>query len=197
MDTRSTGSVTHWLDGLKAGESLAAQALWNTYFAQLVSVAQSRLRGLDQESDGEDVALSALKSVMLGCQQDRFPTLTDRTSLWPLLVTITARKSIDKVRRQRAKVRDVQQTAGIDDLQVIVGKEPSPEFALEVADELESLVARFEEPKLRKIAQMKLEGCTNEEIAEELSVSTRTVIRKLNRIRDEWLAGEEDTGVFV
>ena len=96
METETSGSVTHWLDGLKAGESVAAQALWNRYFGQLVAVARSRLKSLSQEADSEDVALSALRSVMLGVRADRYPNLNDRTGLWPLLVTITARKSAAK-----------------------------------------------------------------------------------------------------
>ena len=32
-------SVSHWLDGLRGGDSVAAQELWNRYFARLVSVA--------------------------------------------------------------------------------------------------------------------------------------------------------------
>ena len=165
MGSQSKGSVTHWLDGLKAGESVAAQELWNRYFAQLVALAQSRLRRISQEASGEDVALGALKSVMLGVQADRYPDLADRTSLWPLLVTITARKSIDEMRRQLAEKRSAAATKRLGDLRAVVGQEPSPEFAVEVVDEMEQLVLRFDDPKLRTIAQRKLEGCTNEEIS--------------------------------
>jgi RNA polymerase sigma factor (sigma-70 family) len=185
-----SGSITHWLDGLKAGESLAAQELWNRYFSQLVAVAQSRLRSLSRETDGEDIALSALKSAMLGIRANRYPQLIDRTGLWPLLVTIAARKSIDETRRQLAVKRSASTTEQFDELRVIVGQEPSPVFAIQVADELERLVTRFDDPSLRAIAQRKLEGFTHEEIAEELSMSVRTVIRKLNRIRQEWTEGE-------
>jgi DNA-directed RNA polymerase specialized sigma24 family protein len=186
MNMQSSGSVTHWLEELRAGESVAAQELWNRYFTSLTILAQSRLRSLDRVASGEDVALSALKSVMLGIQANRFPDLTDRTSLWPLLVTITARKSIDEMRRQLAGKRSASATIQLEDLQAIVGQEPSPEFAAAVADELERLVLAYDDTTLRSIAQRKLEGYTNQEIASELSLSVRTVIRKLNRIRQEW-----------
>ena len=189
MDANSSGSITHWLEGLKVGESTAAQELWNQYFTQLVAVAHSRLRQAGGVVSGEDVALSALKSVMLGVQANRFPELTDRNSLWPLLVTITAQKSIDHCRRENAKKRSRELTHQLENMRAIVGNEPSPEFAIEVADEMERLVAKFDDPILRKVAQLKLEGSTNDEIAEQLSISVRTVIRKLNRIRQEW---EED-----
>jgi DNA-directed RNA polymerase specialized sigma24 family protein len=173
------------LHGLRTGDNVAAQELWNRYFARLVAVAHSRLRGLARDSSGEDVALSALKSVMLGVQANRFPNLTDGTGLWPLLVTITARKAIKEVRRQLANKRSPNAERRVPDLESIIGDEPSPEFAVEVADELERLVRRFDDPMLRTIAQRKLEGFTNTEIAKELGVSTRTVIRKLGLIRQE------------
>ena len=186
MHDEGDGSVTHWIDGLRAGDSLAAQELWNRYFRSLVAVAQSRLREFSGDASGEDVALSAMKSVMLGVRIDRFPDLADRTELWPLLVTVTARKSIDQVRRQTARKRNPAAVEPLSDLRRIVGNEPTPQFAIELADELERLVLSVGDPTLRQIAQRKLEGCTNEDIADELGVSTRTVIRKLKRVRQEW-----------
>ena len=43
---------------------------------------------------------------------------------------------------------------------------------------------------LEKIVLMKLEGFTNEEIAEQLGCVTRTVERKLERIREKWNRAE-------
>jgi RNA polymerase sigma factor (sigma-70 family) len=181
----ASGSITHWLDGLKAGDSVAAQELWNRYFEQLVVVAQSRLRSLAGPVAGEDVALSALKSVMLGVKANRFPDLTDRAGLWPLLVTITARKSIDEVRRQRAQKRRGTHIP-VDEVREVVGSEPSPAFAFEVASELERRLGNLGDDSLRVVALRKLEGYTHEDIAKELNCSIRTVIRKLDRIRQEW-----------
>jgi RNA polymerase sigma factor (sigma-70 family) len=191
MDTSSRGSVTGWLHELKAGPETAAQDLWDRYFAQLMRVASHRLHGLRREADEEDIALSALKSAMLGVQNDRFPDLTDRTGLWPLLVTITARKAKNEIKRQRTKKRDRAVEEPIADVQLIVGNDPSPEFALQVAEAIETLVAALGDETLRTIARRKLEGCTNEEIALELNVSTRTVVRKLRRVRQEWQAAEQ------
>ena len=59
MDLPARGSVTGWLDRLKAGDDAAAQEIWNRYFAQLVVLARRRLQGLRRNLDEEDVALSA------------------------------------------------------------------------------------------------------------------------------------------
>ncbi|MCA9239842.1 MAG: hypothetical protein KDA37_06570 [Planctomycetales bacterium] len=186
MQDSIRGSVTHWLDGLRQGDSLAAQELWNRYFARLASVAHSRLKHLARELSSEDIALSALKSVMLGVRKDRYPDLTDRNSLWPLLVTITARKSVSEQRRQLAQKRSRALECRMEDLRDYIGVEPSPEFALEVADELENLVRQLNDPLLRIVVERKLGGFSNAEIAEEFGCSIRTVIRKLSRIRQEW-----------
>lgn len=180
------GSVSAWLVGLKGEHDSAAQELWNRYFTQLVGVARRQLQGIGRDADEEDVALSALKSAMLGVQHNRFPDLNDRSGLWPLLVTITARKALDQIRRERAQKRGQAASLSPEHLQQIVGDEPSPEFALSMTEDLERLLEGLGDSKLQLIAQRKLEGFANEEIAAELGVSTRTVVRKLTRIRREW-----------
>jgi RNA polymerase sigma factor (sigma-70 family) len=190
MDSSSRGSVTTWLDGLRGGSQRAAQELWNRYFAQLVPLARRQLRGVARDTDEEDVALSALKSAMLGVQHNRFPELNDRTGLWPLLVTITARKAINELKRQSAQKRDRAMELSMSDEQLIAGREPSPEFALRLTEAIQALVHGLGDDALQTIAKRKLEGYANEEIAAELKVSTRTVVRKLARIRQEWQ--EED-----
>ena len=189
MDLPSRGSVTTWLDGLKERSEGAAQELWNRYFAQLVPLARRQLRGFARDADEEDVALSALKSAMLGVQNNRFPDLNDRTGLWPLLVTITTRKAINEIKRQRTKKRDRAAEQPLADEQLIAGHDPSPDFALRLAEAIQSLVHALGDETMQTIAQRKLEGYANEDIAKELKVSTRTVIRKLARIRQEWDEG--------
>ncbi|RIK73563.1 MAG: RNA polymerase subunit sigma-70 [Planctomycetota bacterium] len=184
-------SVSHWLDGLRAGDSVAAQELWNRYFARLVAVAQARLAALRRDVSGEDVALSAIKSVMLGLRENRFPELNDRDSLWPLLVTITARKVVSEQRRQLALKRSRAVERRWEDVRDCLGVEPTAEFAVEVADELERLVESLGDPSLRRIVEQKLAGWTNEEIAAGLGCSRRTVIRKLGLVRRQWVGEPE------
>jgi RNA polymerase sigma factor (sigma-70 family) len=68
----------------------------------------------------------------------------------------------------------------------LIGYEPSPSFAAEIADEVRRLFDLLDDDTLRTVARLKLEGYTNPEIAELLDVSERTVSRKLERIRSEW-----------
>lgn len=199
MDDQGEGSVSRWLDPLKEGDPRAAQALWERYFGRLVRLARQRLvasRRLGGDADEEDAALSAFASFCEGAAMGRFPLLSDRDDLWRLLVVITARKAGAQAQRRRAKKRggdwhalgtrpgdvDLQ-----DELAEVAGREPSPEFAAQVAEEFDRLLARLLDDQLRRVAIMRLEGFTNDEIAERLGCARRTVARRLDLIRREWL----------
>ena len=192
----SDGTVTFWIGQLKAGDEQAAQKLWEGYFGQLVNLARTKLRGAQRRvADEEDVALSAFDSFCRGAEANHFPKLDDRNDLWQLLLMITARKAIDlrqHENRQRRGGGAVPLGPGArsgtdpddaDLLEQIVGREPTPEFALQVAEESERLLANLADADLRQIALWKMEGYTNEEIAERLGVATRTVERRLRLIR--------------
>ena len=185
-DASDGASVTHWIEGMRVGDSVAAQHLWSRYFARLAPLAQARLARLARDRTGEDIALSALKSVMIGLRENRYPELSDSEGLWPLLVTITARKAISEQRRQLAERRSPARECRLEDVRDYLGSEPSPEFAVEVADQLDRLAEALGDANLKRIVELKLGGATNDEIADELGCTSRTVTRKLNRIREEW-----------
>lgn len=181
------GSVSIWLEGLRNDQGAAAQELWNRYFAALVGVARRGLHGMARDADEEDVALSAIKSMMLGVQNNRYPDLHDRTGLWPLLVTITSRKASNEAKRQTAAKRDRSAEHAAADMQLIAGREPPPDFGPRLIEAIQSMVASLGDDSLQVIARRKLEGFTNDEIAHELGIASRTVVRKLARIRQEWI----------
>ena len=55
-----------------------------------------------------------------------------------------------------------------------------------MAEDCQRLFEALADESLRQIAQLKLEGYTNEEIAAKLDCATRTIERKLERIRAIW-----------
>jgi RNA polymerase sigma factor (sigma-70 family) len=187
MDEQKHESVTHWLHQLSTDDDTTAQQqLWGRYFARLAALARTRLSGAPQrDADEEDVVLSAFNSFFSGARAGRFPELHDRMGLWPLLVTITARKAINQIRRQQAKKRSNASEEAVPEIEQLVGNEPTPQFALEIAEQAERLLAQLDE-ELQTVARMKLEGFTNAEIADRLGVVVRSVERKLARIRLEW-----------
>jgi DNA-directed RNA polymerase specialized sigma24 family protein len=196
----STGSVTRWIGQLKTGEQAAVQRLWEAYFQRLVGLARDRLRGVRRRTaDEEDVALSAFDSFCRGVERGRFPRLDDRKDLWRLLACITVRKAFDLARHERSagqgggKLRGESAFDGTGDepgIEQVLGREPSPEFAALMEEAYRGRLARLPDETFRSVAQWKLEGYTNAEIATQLQCDARTVERKLRIIRSLW--GKDD-----
>src|SRR5262245_25848249 len=196
----SPESVTHWIGRLQAGDAAAAQRLWECYFQRLVALARQKLQGVPRRAaDEEDVALSAFDSFCRGAERGRFPQLHDRNDLWRLLIVITSRKALALVtheRRQRRGAGGVLDEAGLRGprgcptphagLEQVVGREPTPEFAAQVAEECQRLLDRLGNGELRLVALWKMEGYSVDEIAAKLSCAPRPVDRKLWVIRTLW-----------
>jgi DNA-directed RNA polymerase specialized sigma24 family protein len=189
----SEGSVTDWIGRLQAGDQAAARPLWERYFRRLVGLARRQLQGAPRgAADEEDVALSAFDSFCRAAVEGRFPRLADRDDLWRLLFAITLRKAHDLVRDQRRQKRGGSAPLGpphppeVAIPERLLGREPTPEFAAQVAEECQRLLGRLGDAELRSVALWKMEGYTNEEIAQKLGRSDRTVERKLRLIRQAW-----------
>lgn len=189
-------SITRWIDGVRNGDQEAARRLWDTFFHRLTLIARQRLQHANRTvSDEEDVVLSAFKSFCAGIRKGRFPDLKDREDLWRLLFVITARKVADQFAYQRRDKRDSRRDASpyekyedadasLDNL--FVSNEPSPEFTAECADQLRSLLDQLQLEDLQRIAILKMEGYTNNEIAQQLDRGLTTIERKLRTIREIW-----------
>lgn len=181
----NAGSVTQWLQQLQEGNADAASALWERYFRQLAAVVRGQLVAKARTAgDESDVALSAFHSFFANVQEGRFADLQGRDQLWRVLVVIARRKAISWLRHEYAQRRGGGKVRSDDLLHEIAGSEPTPEFAATLLDELHHLLdlLRAEDATLALIAARKCEGFSNQEIAAELSVSVRTIERKLLRI---------------
>ncbi len=192
------GSVTQCLQRLQDGEDAAAQEIWERYCARLVGLARTRLKGAARRmADEEDVALSVFDSFCRGLNEGRFANLQGRDNLWKLLVVLTARKALRLVQQERRQKRGDGQVLGEADLvregpderaalDQVIGREPTPEFAAQVAEDVSRLLRMLGNEELRAIARWKLEGYTNAEIAARQGCLERTVERKLRVIRGLW-----------
>jgi RNA polymerase sigma factor (sigma-70 family) len=186
-------SAMSWLEALKRGDPVAAQRLWERYFGQLAHWARNRLsRAVCCMADEEDVALSALNSFCRGLQAGRFPQLSDPHNLWSVLVMLTARKVARLVKHETRLKRRNQRTqegnaAPADiDLVPLVGREPTPDIAAQLAEECQRLHDSLPDDSLRVVMKAKLEGYTLEEIAALQGCTTRTVQRRLATIQALW-----------
>jgi DNA-directed RNA polymerase specialized sigma24 family protein len=135
------------------------------------------------------VALSAFDSFYRAAARGRFPRLEDRDDLWRLLVVLTARKALHLLRDEGRHKRGGGTAGDAEDVEQVVGQEPTPEFAAQVAEECRRLLGLLDDDALRSVALWKMEGYTSEEIAERLGCAPRTVERKLRLIRRLWGGG--------
>ena len=187
----SRDNVTHWIERVKAGDSLAAQRIWHFYFDRLVRIVRQRMLGQNRAvSDEEDIALSVFDSFYVAAENGRFPDLSDRDDLWRLLLRMAARKIIDKRRHDHRLRRggnvEIQQLDENDQtvLQAI-GDEPTPEMVLMVQETLEELFSGLGVGQLKDLAVAKLEGHSNADLAERFGCSERTIERRLHLIREK------------
>lgn len=191
--------VTRWIEGLKAGDEDAVAGLWNRYFDRLVGLARQKLGNTPRRvADEEDVAVSVFRCLCAGAEQGRLKQIGDRGDLWRVLVTMTLRKTIDQQRRLAGKKRgsgkvrgeSIFHRPGADEpspgLQQFGDTIPTPLMLAIIEEEGNRLLDLLDDPALRQVAVWRLEGFTNDEIAEKLGLTTRSVERKLQRIRERW-----------
>ncbi len=183
VSQETTESITRLMYAVQAGQSTAVGGLLGNYFERLVRLARRRLESVPGMSNyDEDVALRSFHSV---CQRMRDPArpleLSGRDELWRLLATRTISRAIDLIRRHKPG-----ETPGDYDVEQLLNREPTPEEAAEMADECRHLLDKLREPELRRIALWKVEGHTNEQIADWLDCVPRTIERKVSRIRQLW-----------
>ncbi len=196
--------IRQWIDELQAGNPQAIEQLWRQYADRLQRAARRRLGDLPRRVfDEEDVAQSAFHSFCRGVMGGRFPALDSQDDLWRLLVTITARKAAAQFKRHLAKKRgggdvrgeSVFQPAGDGPgfaLGDVLGPDASPAVQAILDEDCERLLAALPDDDLRRLAIWKLEGHTNEEIAELCGCTTRTVERRLRSIRQTWERDDAD-----
>jgi RNA polymerase sigma factor (sigma-70 family) len=189
-----SGSVSEWIEDLRAGDTRAATQLWNRFHANLLKIARRRLNGASRRvADEEDLVAIAFESFFQRIQNGQFPELRGRAELWALLVTITDRKAVNCVRRHMSVKRGSGKVLGESTIGTrseqgrdaalarVDGGAPSPDRLASVAELLERL-----DDDLRRIVFLKRDGFTNEEIAQRVNRSVATIERRLRLLRDEW-----------
>lgn len=189
----SSNNVSHWIDLVKGGDSVAANQIWQHYFDKLVRSVRHKLYGQNRAiSDEEDIVLSVFDSFYCAVEKGRFPDLSDRDELWRLLLRMSARKVVDKWRHDRRQRRGGDATHfSLDhptsDENVIeaIGNEPTPEMVLMMKESVEQFFSHLGVGQLTDLASAKLEGYSNAELAQRFDCSERTIERRLHLIREK------------
>lgn len=194
---------------LAAGDEGAAEQLWEKYYDRLVRMARRRIGDTPRRVvDEEDVVVSAFDSFCEGMKAGEFTELASPADLLGLLIRITLRKSRAKRRWFYAQKRYPAAPAALrgDSADVTVfgsgdgrgvagcsGLGPSPEDVALLAERRGRLLGCLTSETLRETAQLKLDGHTNDEIADKMGCTRQTVKNRLRRVYQTWrsLAGDE------
>lgn len=194
-------SVTVWLRSLEAGDAKSADDIYHHFCDRLQNLIRTQIPAQVRATyDEDDVAVSAFHSMFLGIREQRFQ-FANRSDFWHLLLLIAERKIAKRIRFETQDKRDVrrlvqnsvfarlspeQQGEVCDGVNSLPGYEPTPEFAAEVAETCENLLASLPDDTCRQIASLMLENHTADQVAHKLSCTRRTVQRKLLVIRRTW-----------
>ncbi len=205
QDSVAQGSVSQILVEAKQGDQRAATALWDHYFQRLVAIARRKVRGAPtRAADEEDAVISAFGSLFRGIEANRFPRLQDRDDLWQVLVMLTVRKAVNQRKKEQAQKRGGGEVRGEsafavnDDASSMVAgiadflaDEQTPAFTAEMEEECQRLFDVLDD-ELKQIALWRLEGYSNQEIAEITNHVISWVERKFRIIRQRWSSAAGD-----
>lgn len=195
------GSVSVLISKVKEGDEDSVRELWNRYSGALVRSAQSRIsKQVAAKVDSEDLAQSVFFAIYRGAVEDKFDQLNDRAGFWTLVLAITRRKAVDRIRKLTAAKRGgvaamrVPQgglgDSGDDFITRLPSREVDPQVEVECHDLLESLKEQLDAEDdtgmLTRVAVSRIAGLSVKEIAAELERTERTVERKLSLIRSLW-----------
>jgi RNA polymerase sigma-70 factor (ECF subfamily) len=186
------------MNKLSEGDSQAAAALWERFVQRLRSVAAARLPNVLQgKTDPESIVQSVLRSFYRRQRDGQF-AFEDWDGLWSLLTLLTVRKCGHRVKYFLAAKRDARReahpAAAADQSDAgwePAAPEPTPSEALLLAETLDGLFQALR-PQHGPILQLRLEGCTIEEISGRIGCSERTVHRVLERVRAQLEASAAD-----
>jgi RNA polymerase sigma factor (sigma-70 family) len=181
------GTSAELLARFREGDELAAEEIFERYIDRLTRLARARLSPkLARRTDAEDVVMSAWRSFFVAAGAGRF-SLKRSGDLWRLLVSITLHKLYHQARRHTAERRTVGGEQPLDqtnDWMIAASdREPAPEEAIAIAEEIEQLMAGLDEFG-RRVLELRLQGETHAEIAAVTQRSERSVRRRLQEIRE-------------
>lgn len=172
------------MQGVRSGDNDACHDFWNQYGPSLERVAQRHLSsGMRRRVGPETVMLSACRTFFRRAQGGEFE-LPDSEALWRLLCAITVNKVRMKSRHHLRKKRGLDAEVHPETMPDVAGSSTPALDDLAFQEQLEVLIAKFDEEEAQ-VLDLKLQQYTNDEIAEQLECSERTVRRMMKRIQSQ------------
>jgi RNA polymerase sigma factor (sigma-70 family) len=186
------------IDGLRKGDSLVARDFYAQYGPVLQRIADRHLPDMVRRRVGaEDVVQSACRTFLRRAEGGEFQ-LTDDSGLWQLLCAITLSKVRGQaryhLRQKRGLSREQEPDPNSSQVpgQYVAAPGPGPDEAAAFSDQFQRLLEELDEED-RQIVNLKLQEFTNDQVADQLGCSERTVRRTLKRLQSKFLAAFEVT----
>ena len=179
-----------------------ASVLWDAFLPKLIVVIKAKLRNSQlRVTDEDDIAQNAMLSLFNGLQNKQFDTVRNSDELWKLLVTITARKIVAQQRYELAQKRgsgkvrgesvfNHPQASDLDGIGQIIDPNLLPESAENVLQTYAALLPDIGDENSLKTIMLRMEGFTNQEIAEKMACSVSRVEQRIAKVRLSWIKAE-------
>ncbi len=179
------------LKGLRAGEESAYVEFWKQFGAMLEAVANKHLSSRLQRRIGPDDLVQSVCRTFFRRVTDGQFQFDDSDSLWRLLCTITVNKARRVARNQNRQKRSLNNERELEagdnkaDANML-----SPSDQAELADQVLAMLSSVSEQECQ-ILDLKLQRFTNDEIAEQVGCSERSVRRILKNMQVRWIELED------
>ncbi len=167
--TPDAGDATELLRQYRAGDSRAAERLFELYALRLSRSAERHLsHRLQRRMDGEDVAQSVFRTFFRRMDAGQFQ-IDNSSHLWRLLVTIAIRKAQKAGRRvdlevDAATVLGDRSDSSDDWIMTAMAQDPGPDEAVALVDQIEGLLEGLT-PWHALVLEQRLAGVTPTEIS--------------------------------
>jgi RNA polymerase sigma factor (sigma-70 family) len=169
------------------GDQEAARKIVDHYIDRLLPLARRHLsQKLASRVDPEDIVQSVFRTFFGRLRQGKF-VFAEQDDLCKLLMRITLHKTLRQVAFHTAAKRNPRQETEQgkhhhEQLMAVLDQEPTPEATITFLDQLEHLLTQLR-PMERQIVELRMQGLSNEEVANQLGVYDRKVRRVLHQIR--------------
>jgi RNA polymerase sigma-70 factor (ECF subfamily) len=175
--------------GLRSGDEVVLREFHRRYGPMLHGIAESRLApGMRRRFDADDVVQSVFRTFFRRARIGYFK-FDDNQRLWNLMCAITLTKLREKARFHSRHARSVQREQSVEGAaessrSELESQQLPPDESVAFADAFETMLSSLDEAE-QKLVDLKLQDLTNDEVAETLGVSEKTVRRRLLRLQQK------------
>lgn len=175
------------IEGLRSGDDGEVLEFCRRYGPSLTRLAERHLAPrLRRRLDPEDVVQSVFRTFFRRASDGQF-LLQDNQDLWRLLCAITLAKVRGQARAASRKKRDTRREVSLDTGGSAANDEPPPDEQAIFVETFDRLLAGLDDEQ-REIVVLKLQGHTNDQVADVVGCSERTVRRMLGIVKDQLAA---------